>query len=162
MIYGSKKENMINTNIYKMKTKLTLVLLIAVSFLTNAQSSEKCAEDLQYLVQFTKSKDYKDAYPYLQSMRKDCPAYHKAIYIYGEFILKDRIDNTQVAEEKEKEIKDLVALYGDHDKNFPNNGAGNTVKKAMLLLDNKVGTKEEAYAYLDNAFKTDAANFTSA
>ena len=26
----------------------------------------------------------------------------------------------------------------------------------------KVGTKEEAYAYLDNAFKTDAANFTSA
>lgn len=162
MIYGSKKENMINTNFYKMKTKLTLVLLIAVSFLTNAQSSDKCAEDLQYLVQFTKSKDYNDAYPYLQSMRKECPTYHKAIYIYGEFILKHKLDNAQTPEEKEKEVKDLVALYGEHDKNYPGNGAGNTVKKAMLLLDNNVGSKEEAYGYLDNAFKTDAANFTSA
>jgi hypothetical protein len=162
MIYGSKKENMISTNFYKMKTKLTLVLLIAVSFLTNAQSSDKCAEDLQYLVQFTKSKDYNDAYPYLQSMRKECPAYHKAIYIYGEFILKHKLDNAQTPEEKEKEVKDLVALYGEHDKNYPGNGAGNTVKKAMLLLDNNVGSKEEAYGYLDNAFKTDAANFTSA
>ncbi|MFT5754247.1 MAG: hypothetical protein ACI924_001477 [Flavobacterium sp.] len=162
MIYGSKKENMINTNFYKMKTKLTLVLLIAVSFLTNAQSSDKCAEEIQYLVQFTKSKDYNDAYPYLQSMRKECPTYHKAIYIYGEFILKDKIDNAQAPEEKEKFVKDLVALYTEHDKNYPGNGAGNAVKKAMLLLDNNVGAKEEAYAYLDNAFKTDSANFTSA
>jgi hypothetical protein len=162
MIYGSKKENMINTNFYKMKSKLTLALLIAVSFLTNAQSSDKCAEEIQYLVQFTKSKDYNEAYPYLQSMRKECPTYHKAIYIYGEFILKDKIDNAQAPEEKEKFVKDLVALYGEHDKNYPGNGAGNTVKKAMLLLDNNVGAKEEAYGYLDNAFKTDSANFTSA
>ena len=57
MIYGSKKENMINTNFYKMKTKLTLVLLVATSFFVNAQSTEKCAEELQYLVQYTKSKE---------------------------------------------------------------------------------------------------------
>jgi tetratricopeptide (TPR) repeat protein len=162
MIYGSKKGNMINTNIYKMKTKLTLVLLIAFSFLTNAQSGDKCPEYLQYLVQFTKSKEYNDAYTYLQNMRKECPTHHKAIYIYGEFILKDKIDNAQTPEEKEALVKDLVALYGEHDKYFPGNGAGNTVKKAMLLLDNNIGTKQEAYGYLDTAFKTEPENFTSA
>ena len=162
MIYGLKKENMINTNIYKMKTKLTLVLLIAFSFLTNAQSGEKCPEYLQYLVQFTKSKEYNDAYTYLQNMRKECPSHHKAIYIYGEFILKDKIDNAQTPEEKEAFVKDLVALYGEHDKYFPGNGAGNTIKKAMLLLDNNIGTKQEAYGYLDTAFKTEPETFTSA
>ena len=162
MIYGLKKENMINTNFYKMKAKLTLVLLIAASFFVNAQGGDKCPEDIQYLVQFSKSKDYNDAYPYLQSMRKECPSYHKAIYIYGEFILKDKIENAQTPEEKEGFVKDLVALYGEHDKNFPGNGAGNTMKKGMLLLENKVGTKDEAYGYLDTAFKTDAENFTSA
>lgn len=162
MIYGLKKENMINTNLNKMKAKLTLVLLIAASFLVNAQSADKCPEDIQYLVQFSKSKDYNDAYTYLQSMRKACPSYHKAIYIYGEFILKDKIENAQTPQEKEAFIKDLVSLYGEHDKYYPDNGAGNTVKKAMLLLENNVGTKEEVYNYLDTAFKTDAANFTSA
>lgn len=161
MTFGSKKENMINTNFNKMKTNLTLLLLVVSSFFVNAQSTEKCAEDLQYLVQFTKSKEYNDAYPYLQSLRTNCPSYHKAIYIYGEFILKDRIDNGSTPEAKEKEVKDLLALYTEHDKYFPGNGAGNTMKKGMLLFENNVGTKGEAYNYLENAFKTDAVNFNS-
>jgi hypothetical protein len=161
MQFGLKKENMINTNLNKMKTNLTLLLLVVSSFFVNAQSTEKCAEDLQYLVQFTKSKEYNEAYPYLQSLRTNCPSYHKAIYIYGEYILKYKIDNASTPDAKEKEVKDLVSLYGEHDKNYPGNGAGNTMKKGMLLIENNVGTKEEAYNYLDNAFKTDAANFNS-
>jgi len=153
---------MINTNFNKMKTNLTLVLLVVCSFFVNAQSSDKCPEEIQYLVQFAKSKEFKDAYPYLQSMRKNCPSYNVAIYKVGEFILKDRIDNATTPEEKENEVKDLVALYSEHDKYFPGNGAGNIMKKGMLLIENNVGTKEEAFGYLDTAFKTDNENFTSA
>jgi hypothetical protein len=111
MIYGSKKENMINTNIYKMKTKLTLVLLVLGSFFANAQTPEKCNEDLQLFAQFAKTKEFDEAYKYLNPLREHCPKLNKAIYLYGEYILKHKIDNATTPEEKEDFVRDLNLLY---------------------------------------------------
>jgi hypothetical protein len=162
MIYGSKKENMINTNLFKMKKSLTLVLLVATSFFVNAQSADKCPEEIQYLVQYSKAKQYDEAYPVLQSMRNNCPSYHVAIYLYGEFILKHKIDNAEGAEAKEAQVRDLLLMYDQFEKNFSTKAQGIAMKKAMTLFENNVGSKEEVYGLLDNAFKNDKENFSSA
>ena len=162
MIYGSKKENMINTNIFKMKKSLTLVLLVATSFFVNAQSTEKCAEELQYLVQYGKAKQFDEAYPVLQSMRKNCPSYHVAVYLYGEFILKNKIDNAEGVEAKEAQVRDLLLMYDQFKKNYPDKAIAIAMKKGMVLFENNVGTKEEVYGLLDEGFKNEKENFTSA
>lgn len=162
MIYGSKKQNMINTNIYNMKTKLTLVFLVLVSIFANAQNDEKCAVDIQYLVQYAKAKQYDEAYPVLQRMRKDCPSYHVAVYLYGEFILKHKIDNAEGLEAKEVQVRDLNLLYDQFQKNFSSKAEAIAMKKGMNLFDNNVGPKEEIYKLLDDGFKNDKETFNSA
>lgn len=152
---------MINTNFNKMKTRLVLVFLVLGGFLANAQSTEKCNEDLQLFAQFAKTKQFGDAYPYLVELRKNCPTLHKAIYIYGDFTIMDRLDKASTPAEKEAEVKELFKLYDDHDKYFPGNGAAYTMKKALILAERNLGTLEEIYNYLDKAFKNEYDNFNS-
>lgn len=161
MTYGLKKENMINTKLFKMKLKLTLLLLFVASFLTNAQSNEKCAVDIQYLLQYAKAGQYNEAYPILQDMRKNCATYNDAVYKIGEYVLKFKIDNAEGAEAKEVQVRDLLLMYDQYEKNYPGKLQGASMKKAMVLFENNVGSKEEIYRLLDNAFKNDKDNFSS-
>lgn len=141
-----------------MKTKLTLLFIAAASFFVQAQNTEACTETLSLMATSVKAKDVA-AYDYLTTLRKDCPSFHKTIYSQGEFAVKLKIEKAANAQEKEKYVRDLLKLYDEHDKYFPNNGAGNKMKKGLALFDNKVGTTEEVYQLLDDAFKTDYANF---
>ncbi len=162
MIYGLKKENMINTNIYKMKTSITLVLLVLVNFFTWAQADEKCALDLQLFAQYAKSKQFDEAYNYLKPLRENCPKLNVAIYKYGDIILKHKIDKAATPEEKEAFVNDLNVLYTQFDENFPGNNYSCTMKKGLNLFENNVGTKEDAFKLLDEAFKNDYDNFNTA
>jgi tetratricopeptide (TPR) repeat protein len=143
-----------------MKTKLTLLFAIATSFFAQGQNQEACTETLSLMASSVKAKD-PSAYTYLTTLRKDCPSFHNGIYTYGKFAIEQQIDRATSPEEKEKYVRDLLKLYDEHDKNFPNNGEGNQMKKAMALFENNIGTKTEAYNLLDKAFKTDKANFDS-
>ncbi|WP_320815862.1 hypothetical protein [Flavobacterium sp.] len=143
-----------------MKTKLTLLFAIATGFFAQAQSPEACTETLSLMASSAKAKD-PSAYEYLTTLRKDCPSFHNGIYTYGEFVINQAIDKATTPADKEKYVRDLLKLYDEHDKNFPNNGAGNQMKKAMTLFENNIGTKAEAYQLLENAFKTDKTNFDS-
>ncbi len=159
MISGLKKEKLINNyNKRKMKTKLSLLLIATASLFVQAQSTDACTENLSFMGQLVKEKNA-EAYDYLTLLRKDCPSYNKAIYSYGEFAIKLKIDKATTPAEKEKYARDLIKLYDEHDLNFPNNGAGNKMKKGLVLFDNKIGTDKEIYDLLDVAFKTDYANF---
>ena len=141
-----------------MKTKLTLLLIVATSFFVQAQNTEACTETLSLMATSVKAKDA-TAYDYLTTLRKDCPSFHKSMYSYGELAIELKIAKATTPEEKEKYVRDLLKLYDEHDLNFPNNGAGNKMKKGLALFDNKIGTTEEIYNLLDVAFKTDYANF---
>jgi hypothetical protein len=152
---------MINTNLFKMKLKLTLLLVVLAGFISNAQTTEKCAEDIQYLLQYAKAGQYNEAYPILQDMRKNCPSYNDAIYKAGDFILKSKIDNAEGLEAKETQVKDLVAMYDQYEKHFADKALGTDMKKAMVLFENNVGSKDEIYALLDKSFKNDKDNFSS-
>ena len=141
-----------------MKTKLTLLLIATASFFTQAQNTEACTETLSLMATSVKAKDA-SAYDYLTTLRKDCPSFHKSIYSQGEFAIKLKIEKTANPAEKEKYVRDLLKLYDEHDQYFPNNGAGNKMKKGLALFENKIGTSDEIFQLLDDAFKTDYANF---
>lgn len=141
-----------------MKTKLTLLFIAAASFFVQAQNTEACTETLSLMATSVKSKDA-SAYDYLTTLRKDCPSFHKSIYSQGEFAIKLKIEKAANPAEKEKYVRDLLKLYDEHDQYFPNNGAGNKMKKGLALFENKVGTSDEVFQLLDVAFKTDYANF---
>lgn len=141
-----------------MKTKLTLLFIAVTSFFVQAQNTEACTETLSLMSTSVKAKDV-TAYDYLTTLRKDCPSFHKSIYTLGEFAIELKIAKATTPQEKEKYVRDLLKLYDEHDQYFPNNGAGNKMKKGLALFDNKIGTTEEIYNLLDVAFKTDYANF---
>lgn len=141
-----------------MKTKLTLLFIAAASFFVQAQNTEACTETLSLMATSVKSKDA-SAYDYLTTLRKDCPSFHKSIYSQGEFAIKLKIEKAANPAEKEKYVRDLLKLYDEHDQYFPNNEAGNKMKKGLALFENKVGTSDEVFQLLDVAFKTDYANF---
>lgn len=141
-----------------MKTKLSLLFIAFLSFFAQAQNNEVCTENLSLMGQMVKEKN-PEAYDYLTLLRKDCPSFHKSIYSYGELVIKLKIEKATTPEEKEKYARDLMKLYDEYDQYFPNNGAGNKMKKGLVLFDNKLGTDKEIYDLLDNAFKTDYANF---
>ena len=141
-----------------MKTKLTLLLIATASFFIQAQNTEACTETLSLMATSVKAKDV-SGYDYLTTLRKDCPSFHKSIYSQGEFAIKLKIEKAANPAEKEKYVRDLLKLYDEHDQYFPNNGAGNKMKKGLALFENKVGTSDEVFQLLDVAFKTDYANF---
>lgn len=141
-----------------MKTKLTLLFIAVTSFFVQAQNTEACTETLSLMSTSVKAKDV-TAYDYLTTLRKDCPSFLKSIYTLGEFAIELKIAKATTPQEKEKYVHDLLKLYDEHDQYFPNNGAGNKMKKGLALFDNKIGTTEEIYNLLDVAFKTDYANF---
>lgn len=141
-----------------MKTKLTLLFIAVASFFVQAQNTEACTETLSLMTTSVKAKDV-TSYDYLTTLRKDCPSFHKSIYSYGELAIKMKIEKATTPQDKEKYVRDLLKLYDEHDQHFPNNGAGNKMKKGLALFENKIGTSDEVYQLLDDAFKTDYANF---
>ena len=141
-----------------MKTKLTLLLIATASFFIQAQNTEACTETLSLMATSVKAKDV-SGYDYLTTLRKDCPSFHKSIYSQGEFAIKLKIEKAANPADKEKYVRDLLKFYDEHDQYFPNNGAGNKMKKGLALFENKVGTSDEVFQLLDVAFKTDYSNF---
>ena len=141
-----------------MKTKLTLLLIATASFFIQAQNTEACTETLSLMATSVKAKDV-SGYDYLTTLRKDCPSFHKSIYSQGEFAIKLKIEKAANPADKEKYVRDLLKFYDEHDQYFPNNGAGNKMKKGLALFENKIGTSDEIFQLLDVAFKTDYSNF---
>jgi hypothetical protein len=141
-----------------MKTKLTILLAIAISFVAEAQSPEACTETLSLMASSVKAKD-PSAYDFLTTLRKECPSFHKGIYSYGEFAIKLKIDNAKDVVEKEKYVRDLMKLYDEFALYFPENSKGTAMEKGLALFNYNVGSKEEVFNLFDKSFKSDNANF---
>ena len=142
-----------------MKTKLSLLFVIAAGFFAQAQNNEACTETLSLMASSVKAKD-PAGYDYLTTLRKDCPSFDKRVYSYGEFAIKQKIDQASGAE-KEKYVRDLMKFYDENYKYFPNEGAGVDMKKGLALFNYKVGTNDEVFGLFDKAFTSDKANFDS-
>ena len=139
--------------------KTLWVLIMGVAALTaSAQSVSKCEESFKAFEDKYRLNAYEDAFKLMPELRKKCPKFSGKLYVYGEGVLKYRIEVSRTPEDKQKNIDELITLYGEQDIHFP--GTGGEVKKIMLQHDHKLLKDDEAYAALDAAFNKNRQAFT--
>lgn len=144
-----------------MKTKFTFLALLVTGFIQSTLAQGDCANDFSIFVEYAKTKNYEAAYTPWMKTRKECPKYHKATYIYGEKILKDKIDKAPDEATKKTFINDLLAMYDEFDANFPDNKRGNAVDKVMVMMENNMGTDQEHYDMLHAAYPENKSHFSA-
>ena len=170
MIDGLKNENLIN-DLYKltippMKTKTSIILTILFLSITSitAQTQEEL-QKLSIFSEYVKAKNYNAAFTPWMELRASNPKLNKAIYVFGERILNDRIANCE-GQEKVDYILDMLKLWKERSTVFPNiTPKGAYMAKASQLRYNHreiLGvSNEDLYAAFDTAYTSDAKSFTN-
>ena len=143
---------------------LVFTFILSTSFV-RAQTSETCNQNLSIFAESAKVKNYDAAYEPWTAVRAECPSLNRAIYTYGERILKSRLKKAEGAA-KEAEAQDLMKLYDQWIANFPSRKGKNMIgsilaSKAQTMMDYKLGTTAEIYAVFDDAFTKDINSFTN-
>ena len=146
-----------------MKKELYLMMIALVGFtgisLGQGQNPE-CMTNLSIYAEHAKVKNYDAAYGPWKMVYTNCPDINKANFSYGERILADKIDKSTGAE-KDAFIKELMKLYDDSHKYYPESFSVGEVAidKVLLMYDNKMASDEQIFSMLDKAFKEDKENF---
>ncbi|MFK2818521.1 hypothetical protein U0L90_00215 [Flavobacteriaceae sp. LMIT009] len=150
-----------------MKTKITL--LIAMLFLgfgaVSAQGNEEDMNTLSIFSEYAKAKNYDAAYGPWMELRNRNPKFNRAIYTYGERILKDKIKKSS-GTDKVGYINDLVKLYDERMNYFASKTPkGEFMAKAtQVKYDHRKDlgvSKDELYNGFDAAYQADAKTFTN-
>jgi len=152
-----------------MKTKITL--LIAMLFLgfnsvsAQGQGQEEDMNTLSIFSEYAKAKNYDAAYGPWMELRQRNPKFNRAIYTYGERILKDKIKKS-AGGEKINFINDLVKLYQERMTYFASKTPkGEFMAKAcQVKYDNRKDLNLDAiglYSGFDTAYQADQKTFTN-
>lgn len=128
----------------------------AVVFTTNAQN--KCNETLSLFAGNVTSKNFTEAKPQLNYLRKNCATINSAIYAYGETVLKYELKN---AKDKKEAALALIQLYKDRIANVPSKTKKGLIlsKIGAVMTNHKIGSIKEQYDVFDKAFTSDQKNF---
>lgn len=154
-------------NIVKFKMMKKNLALIAFAFVGlfgvyKASAQDQCTTNLSLFVQDVKVKNYDSAYGPWKDVYENCdPKLHFATYYYGEKILKHKLETDEA--NRATYIEMLLGLYDKYHANFPSKEslAEAASDKAILMNKEKMGTDEEIYNMLDDAFTNDKAHFTN-
>ena len=130
-----------------------------------AQSSEEDINALSIFSEYVKAKNYDSAYQPWMELRERSPKFNSAIYVYGERILKHKINNSS-AGDKVKFINDLLKLWEEKREHFPNKTPLGDIlaKSAQLQYDYKEDlglNNSEIYLNFDKAYNEDLASFNN-
>ncbi|WP_293894087.1 hypothetical protein [Flavobacterium sp.] len=141
-----------------------IIFILSVLFITNSSYAQKfdCASKITEYQELLKEKKITEAFGPWSDVRKNCQKENEAIYTDGIQILQYKIDNAASAEEKEKLVRDVLKLYDQYNKNYPLSIPDFEVTKAMILVANKIDTKEEIFNLLDSGFTKASKNVTDA
>ena len=125
-----------------MKSKLyfTAIMFLGMMGVSNAQAQNpECMTNLSIFSEHAKVKNYEAAYEPWKMVYETCPQLNNAIYVYGERILKDKVDKATGAD-KEKFANDLMGLYDNKLKHFSSKTSlcETMVDKALVMYDNKM------------------------
>ncbi|NNT70687.1 hypothetical protein HKT18_00520 [Flavobacterium sp. IMCC34852] len=137
--------------------------LIAILFITsiNAQKFDCSSKMTAYQDSF-KAKNIEAAFETWNEVKKNCPKQSELVYTDGLSILQYKVDNASNAEDKEKLVREIIALYDQFHKNYPEKTADFEVSKAMALHDNKIEAKEEIFNLLESGFSKASGSITNA
>ncbi|PKQ43869.1 hypothetical protein [Confluentibacter flavum] len=148
--------------------KQNITLLFTLLFLgLNIGFSQQNEEDmlaLSMMADNAKAKNYDAAYKPFMELRQRNPKYNRATFVYGEDILKHKIDNSAGAE-KVAFLNDLVKLYDERAEHFASHTPKGlwAAKGCQLMYDHKDvlnKTDQELYDCFDAAYNADKATFT--
>lgn len=150
-----------------MKMKITLfTTLVFLGFsVVNAQANEEDINTLSIFSEYAKAKNYDAAYGPWMEIRKRNPKFNRAIFTYGERILKDKIKKSSGANQVAY-IQDLVLMWGERRTHFASKTPeGEFLAKACQLQYDyrKVlnMSNSQLYDCYDNAYKKDEKTFTN-
>jgi tetratricopeptide (TPR) repeat protein len=172
MTSGLFKGNINNQKRNKMKTivKFILAAFILLGGYTtlNAQTgaeegtrfgsgedSIRCLKNLSLYVEFYKQKNYEDAVKPWTIVYQECPLATKNIYIHGENMLNDAIENTDDQEKKATLLDSLMRLYDKRIKHFNQKGYvyGKKGKDLIQYGENSIENFKKAYDILAQAIE---------
>lgn len=146
--------------------RLVIVLsFLLVSLNVNSQTNEDDINSLSIFSEYVKAKNYDAAYEPWMELRERNPKFNSAIFVYGERILKYKIENS-LEEEKINYINDLAKLWNEKRINFPRKTPlGDILAKSAQLQYDYMSelnmTKSDVYDKFDNAFITDSETFNN-
>ncbi|NUY82511.1 hypothetical protein HUK80_16520 [Flavobacterium sp. MAH-1] len=143
-----------------MKNTYLLLIVLFSCFTTVAQDKPEaeCRHSLAIVDSIFSKGDFYKAYDLWTGVRKKCPTLNEKIYTLGAELLKIKADRAKV-EEKEPIVKELLALYDDYNKYFPNNPVPVNMYKAVIMNRYKVGSKADIYSLLDRAYSKNPTTF---
>lgn len=146
--------------------KTVFIVMACVGLMGYSQEDKSsCPTNLSIFAEFAKLKNYDSAYQPWKEVRTLCPELNVATFKYGERILAHKIKNASV--DKAAYQQELVALYDDWLTYFPNTKRGVSEigkilsSKAQAIVDNKIGTTQEAFDIFNKAFTQDPGSFSS-
>lgn len=141
--------------------KINLLFLLALVFSSFAFAQEvKCGEKELQLSQYIADNDHKKAIELWKDLKTSCPNYSEKIYLSCSRELQYQIEIAD-SKDKESKVNDLLDLYNQYDKYFPNNKNGNYEKRAITLFTYKVGKPEDLYYFLNQAFEKEKETFAN-
>lgn len=147
-----------------MKTKipfLFLAIFLTTQF-TFASNNDDCAISLNLFVEQVKIKNYKDAEPHLEELRKNCSSYHLSMYQYAEKMYKAYIEGA-TEENKMAFFEQYKKIKRERLQHFPNKTTegGILADFAQTMYDYKIGNQQEMFDAFDAAYNKDKENFVS-
>lgn len=146
-----------------MKKNLLILAIAVLGFIKLGQAqaqNPECLTNLSIYTEYVKVKNYDAAYEPWKQVYETCPSLNWANFLYGERILKDKIDKSE-GSEKSTYINMLLDLFKNSQEYFPKKVKLADVKTdvALLMNDEKLASKEEVFNILHEGFTKDQKNF---
>jgi tetratricopeptide (TPR) repeat protein len=170
MIVGLKNESLIKYMLEQNKLNMNIKITLIIAFFSifGPRGFTQNQEDIQTLSifsEYVKSKNYDAAYTPWMELRQRNPRFNKAIFVYGERILKDKIKKT-AGEEKVNFINDMLALWEERTQYFSSVTPKGTymAKACQLRYDNRNALgldKMQLHSAFSEAYNSDPKTFTN-
>lgn len=139
-----------------------MALSLVFSLAYGQAQNQECLTNLSIYVESAKVKNYDAAYEPWKLTYEACPELNRANYLYGERILKHKIENS-AGEERAAYAALLLKVYDDSMKYFQSRYplAGVVIDKVLLQRSENMIGDDEIFGQLDQAFKADRENFSN-
>ena len=131
-----------------------------------AQETDKCDVNLSLENDYVRAGKYDEALTYWNKLIKDCPKHSEAIYADGTKIFKAKLKKAKKAKDEIKTKEYLNTILDLYDKwlaYFPDskNAAKVYHDKGLMMLNNKIGSKEELYNIFGKGYNLNKNKFTN-
>ena len=126
----------------------------------SGEDSIRCLKNLSLYVEFYKQKNYEDAVKPWTIVYKECPLSTKNIYLHGENMLKDAIENAEDKDRKAKLVDSLMNLYDKRIEYFDQKGYVYGKKGVDLAQysEQTIENFKKAYDYLSQSIELRGSN----